>query len=105
MGLLKFLLWTGCAVGLGIFLASHRIEGRTPVEHTQRFWREQTAGAQLATLGDRVEDAWRDARDAVAGEPAKARQPVRERHSADERRALERLITQRSAQAQGTSSR
>ncbi len=39
MGVLKFLVWTTCAVGLGVFLARGNVDGRSPLEHMERTWK------------------------------------------------------------------
>lgn len=110
MGAVRFLLWTGCAVGLGIFLATWRTQGRTPVEHAQGAWhraegawRAGSGPAQMNEWKGEATGLWQRVRDAVlgpdeapakrnvarAGEPASA--PA-ERHSPEDRRALDRLI-------------
>ncbi len=43
MGFIKWLLWTSFAIGLGIFLATYRVEGKTPVEHVERVWKSKGA--------------------------------------------------------------
>ncbi|MCI0572758.1 MAG: hypothetical protein L0Y66_18560 [Myxococcaceae bacterium] len=94
MGVLKFLVWTGCAVGLGIFLATHQHQGRTPLEHAQRAWSEHVSDERMAAWTGTVEGAWEDAHSAVSGEEPRKKAP-RESHSAEDRKSLERLIRQR----------
>ncbi len=87
MTFLKWLIWTVCAVALGVYLASGNIDGRTPLEHAQRAWKQTGLDH---TLED-AKDAVTDAKDKVAGKPAK---PPRERITKDEREAVNRLIAQ-----------
>jgi len=100
MGFLKFLVWTGCAVGLGVFLASGEIEGRTPLEYVQRQWKRHVRPAQVDQQVDRVKDGLRDAydgaKDAVnrTTKPQQASAP-RERITPEDRAAIERIIAQK----------
>jgi hypothetical protein len=66
-GVLKFLIWTCCAVGLGIFLAKGEINGHPPLEHMERAWN----------------------RTIISSKPAK--KP--ETYSDDERAAIDKLIS------------
>ncbi len=86
MGILKFLVWTTCAVGLGIFLARGQIDGRTPLEHMERAWKRNTSPSQVERMKDGVdrvksgfEDALDDAKEAVG---KKTDAPPRERITA-----------------------
>jgi hypothetical protein len=54
MAFLRFLLWTACAVAFGVFLATWRTGGRTPVEHAQGAWERQ------AREGTWKDGAWKD---------------------------------------------
>jgi hypothetical protein len=98
MGFLKFLLWTGCAVGLGFFLATGNIEGRSPLEYVQREWRRHVQPSQVDRQVDRVKDGLRDAydeaRDAV-GRTTKQPAAPRERITSEDRAAIERIIAQK----------
>jgi hypothetical protein len=98
MGILKFLVWTTCAVSLGIYLAKGQIDGRTPLEHMERAWKRSTRPSQMERVKDGVdrvkdglEDAFDDARDAVG---KKTDKPPRERITAEDREAVNRLIAQ-----------
>ncbi|MBX5482040.1 MAG: hypothetical protein IRZ16_09425 [Myxococcaceae bacterium] len=79
--LLKFLAWTACAIGLGIFLAKGQIDGRTPLEHLERFWKHKVNPSKL----DQLKDGLGEAIDKVAERP-------RDRYSDDERAAIDRII-------------
>jgi hypothetical protein len=99
MGLLKFVVWTACAVGLGIFLATGNIDGRTPLDHMQRAWKRTVRPSQLDRMKDGVErvkggleDVIEDAKDAVG---RKSDAAPRERITAEDREAVNRLIAQK----------
>ncbi len=68
---IKFVVWTACAVGLGIFLAKGEIDGRTPLEHAERAWKQGK---------ETVSDKTRTSKSAV------------EKYSDDERAAIDKLI-------------
>jgi len=86
MGFLKFLVWTSCAVGFGIFLARGEIDGRTPLEHLDRLYQRTVQTSAIEDLKGDIRDALEGASGRLAGE-SKA-----ESYSDDERRAVERLI-------------
>lgn len=99
MGLLKFLVWTSCAVGLGIFLAKGELDGRTPLDHMERAWKRNVHPSHLERVRsgvDRVkeglEDAIEDAKDAVG---QKGEAAPRERITAEDRAAVNRIIAQK----------
>jgi hypothetical protein len=99
MGLLKFLVWTGCAVGLGIFLAKGQIDGRSPLDHMERAWKRNVSPSQMDRMKDGMdrvkgglEDALDDAKEAVGKKTDSA---PRERITAEDREAVNRLIAQK----------
>lgn len=92
MGALKFIVWTVCAVGLGIFLSTGQVDGRTPLEHMQRAWKRTVKPSTVDRVKDGLEDAYEDAKDAVS-KPTNA--PPRERISAEDRAAVNRIIAQK----------
>src|SRR5690349_543491 len=99
MGLLRFLVWTACAVGLGIFLATGNIDGRTPLDHMERAWKRNVRPSHLDRVRDGVdkvkdglEDALEEAKDAVG---RKSDSGPRERITAEDREAVNRLIAQK----------
>ena len=99
MGLLKFLVWTVGAVGLGIFLATGQIDGRTPLDHMQRAWKRTVRPSHMDRMKDGVdrvkdglEDALDEAKDAVGRKPEGA---PRERITAEDREAVNRIIAQK----------
>ncbi|WP_225410955.1 hypothetical protein [Stigmatella hybrida] len=99
MGILKFLVWTACAVGLGIFLAKGRIDGRTPLDHMDRAWKRTTHPSQMDRMKNGVErvkggleGALGDAQEAVGQKTAAG---PRERITAEDRAAVNRIIAQK----------
>jgi hypothetical protein len=99
MGLLKFLVWTACAVGLGVFLAKGEIDGRTPLDHIERTWKHNVRPSQVERMKDGMdrvkdglEDALEDAKDAVG---RKTEPAPRERITSEDREAVNRLIAQK----------
>lgn len=97
MGVLKFLVWTGCAMGLGVLLATAEIDGRTPLEYVQREWKRQ---ARPSNRVEQVKTSLADALDSAentvkrAGKQAVATEP-RERITHEDRAAIERIIAQK----------
>lgn len=83
--LLKFFLWTACAVGIGFFCAKGEIDGRTPAEHVQRFWKRKVNPSKL----DQLKDGLGDAIDKVSESGSSS--PI-ESYSDDERAAIDRII-------------
>lgn len=94
MGFLKFLVWTGCAVGLGIFLASANVEGRTPLEHAQRAWKRHVPSSEMERMTDGLRDALDEAKEAV-GKQTKQVSAPREQITSEDRAAIERIIAQK----------
>ncbi|ADO73934.1 hypothetical protein [Stigmatella aurantiaca] len=99
MGILKFLVWTACAVGLGIFLAQGQIDGRTPLDHMDRAWKRTTHPSQMDRMKNGVErvkggleEALEDAQEAVGKKTPSA---PRERITAEDREAVNRIIAQK----------
>ncbi|HSP76980.1 MAG TPA: hypothetical protein VLQ93_00520 [Myxococcaceae bacterium] len=94
MGFLKFLVWTGCAVGLGIFLASADVEGRTPLEHAQRAWKRHVQPSEVERMTDGLRDALDGAKKAVGRKTKQVSEP-REHITSEDRAAIERIIAQK----------
>jgi hypothetical protein len=97
MGVLKFLAWTTCCVGLGVFLAKGEVNGRTPLEHMERTWKRNVrptgqVDRQVDRLKDGLKDALDDAKDAVSSKTDSA---PRERITPEDRAAVNRIIAQK----------
>jgi hypothetical protein len=91
MGFLKFLVWTSCAVGLGIFLAKGEVGGRTPLEHIERTWQRNVRPTRMDRLKDGLEDALDNAKEAVS----RKTDAPRERITEEDRAAVNRIIAQK----------
>jgi len=89
MGLIRSGVWTAAAVGIGIAVATVEVGGKTPLAHARAAWARSETGEWLR---DRADDAMDRARGAL-GQPQKPR----ERHSDEDRAALERIIARRSS--------
>jgi hypothetical protein len=100
MGFLKFLVWTGCAVGLGVFLATANIDGRSPLEYAQRQWTRHVQPTQVERQVDRMKnglsDALDEAEDTVKRTTKQATTAApRERITSEDRAAIDRIIAQK----------
>jgi len=91
MGFLKFLVWTTCAVGLGIFLAKGDVGGKTPLEHMERTWQRNVHPTRMDRIKDGLEDALEDAKAAVS----RKTDAPRERITEEDRAAVNRIIAQK----------
>ena len=94
--LLKFLVWTGFSIYLGVFAATRRVAGRTPVEHFERFWNAHGFSTKVnetvKDLKGHFSTAVEDSKDTVS--TAWDNKP-RERHSPEDRQAVDKLIAKR----------
>ncbi|OJT26052.1 hypothetical protein BO221_09485 [Archangium sp. Cb G35] len=95
MGFLKFLVWTGCAVGLGVFLAIGEIDGRTPMEYAQREWKRHVQPTKVEQVKDELRDALDDAKETVTRTTKKAAAAPRERITNEDRAAIDKIIAQK----------
>lgn len=98
-GLIKFVVWTGFAMWLGVFAATRPIAGRTPVEHFERFWNGHglsgKVNGHLKELKGKLSAAAEDAKDKAS--TAWDNTP-RERHSREDRQAIDKLVAKRQVQ-------
>ena len=88
MGFLKVIIWTAACIGLGIFLATHSIEGRTAVEHAEKAFKGKKAPSLDEVKGD-VETAIESAKQKLA-----SKEPT-EKHSVEDKEAVNKLIARR----------
>ena len=101
MGFLKVFVWSVCCIGLGMGLAKVEIGGRTPLEHAQQAWKHRVNPSKLDQLKNGLGDAMDEAKDKVEAAKeafAKDDKRPRERHSAEDRDAVNKLIAKRSGQ-------
>jgi len=89
MGFLKFLIWTSCAMALGIYISTARYDGGTPLEQLQRVWKQH--GPRDTELGSKVRGAVDSAREAVS-----KKAPPTEHFEPEDREAVNKLIAGRS---------
>jgi hypothetical protein len=90
MRLIRFVVWTGLCVALGVWLGAGQVAGKTPLEHAQRVWKgsgpalEKDAKALVTEVKKKV---------------ASAAAPVgpKEQHSAEDRAAIDDIIARRPA--------
>ena len=80
MGFIRFVLWTAMCIGLGIFVASYEVDGKTPAQHIRTIWK----GAPKIDL----EKAKKMAASVTKDEPT-------EQHSESDRDAVNRLVAKR----------
>ena len=81
MKTIKLMLWTGACVALGIALATVDFGGKTPWQIMKGAWNAHSG--QMDSAFDRLKGA-------VSGKSTPT-----ERHSADDRRAIDQLIAKR----------
>jgi hypothetical protein len=88
MRFLRTLVWTVGGVALGIVVATVDFGGQTPLQHARDMWRRAEASQWLRERGE-------DAVDRARGALGQTQKP-RERHSDEDRAALDRIIAKRS---------
>lgn len=91
MGFLRFVIWTSLCVGLGIFLGTHDVGGKTPWQLMQGAWKQQAP--HLEKVKDGAEDLVDDVKKKVSTQDVA--QP-RERHDKEDREAIDQIISKRS---------
>lgn len=47
MGFIRAAIWTAICVGLGVFVSTYELNGKTPLEHIQKEWKSSSARSQL----------------------------------------------------------
>jgi hypothetical protein len=83
---LKFLIWTGCAMGLGLYVSTLEFDGKPTVELVRRAWKQHAANVDLsALLKAKISGALGEAHDALPAKP-------KEHHSSEDRDAVNKLI-------------
>lgn len=92
MGFIRFVLWSSFCIGLGVFISTYEVNGRTPLEQMQRAWRQHVQPSKLERLKSGLGDVLKDAGQA-ASQAAKSGYPT-ERHTTEERERLRRLISE-----------
>jgi len=89
MGILKFLVWTGTCVAIGVWLGGFEFQGHTPVEHFERAWK--SGSPKLEKVRDGAGDLVEEVKKKVS---TKDGRPT-EHHTTEDRDAIEKLIAKR----------
>ena len=89
MGILRFLVWTTLCIGLGIFLGTQEVGGKTPWQTLQGAWKKQSP--KLDKVRDGAEDLVDDVKKKVS-----TQDPPKERHNEEDRKAIDQIISKRS---------
>jgi hypothetical protein len=93
MGMLKLVVWTLAAVGLGVFLSTYKVQGHTPLESAERAFHQTVTPKRVSAVKEKVEETYEDAKDKVSASKA----APHEHHSSEDRDAVNKLIAKRSA--------
>lgn len=94
MGLLRFVIWTGLCVAFGIFLGTYDLGGRTPWKLMQSAWKTQSPAVVESVNG--VKKKLAAPEKAEPGAVTTAASGPRESHTADDKKAIDQLISKRS---------
>ncbi len=92
MRIIKVLLWSAACVGLGIFISSYKVDGKTPVQHLERGWKQKPG---LDEVKEDVSSAIDGAKKKLT---VKDKTPVdapTEQHSDEDKEAVNRLLARR----------
>lgn len=92
MGILRFVVWTTLCIGLGLFLGTYELGGKTPWQSAQSLWKQQAP--KLEKVKDGAEDLVGDVKKKVTSTPEAA--APKEKHTKDEREAIDQIIAKRS---------
>ena len=91
MGILKFIVWTGTCVALGVWLGGVELHGHTPLQHLERAWK--TSAPRLDKVKDGAEELVDEVKKKVSSKDGA--RPT-EQHTTEDRDAIEKLIAKRS---------
>jgi len=89
MGFVRTCVWMVMGLGLGVAAATLNVGGKTPLAYAQAAWRASEASEWLQERAD-------DAVDRARGALGQSTRP-RERHSDEDRAALDKIIAKRSS--------
>ncbi len=84
------MIWSALCIGLGIFLGTHRFDGRTAVEHAER----SMGGKVKAPSINEVKAGVEEAIDAAKKKLAATEVPT-EKHTPQDKEAVNKLIARR----------
>ena len=91
MGILRFVIWTTLCIGLGIFLGTYELGGKTPWQSMQGAWKQQAPRLEKVKgeAGDLVDDVKKKVSTQDVAQP-------KERHDKEDREAIDQIISKRS---------
>jgi hypothetical protein len=90
MGLIRIAVWTVVCVGMGIVLSTYEVRGKTVWQRAQSMWRQTPRLEQVKKEADELVDG---VKKKMSTEGAVG---PRERHSKEDREAIDQLITKHS---------
>jgi len=94
--LIKFIAWTSFCLWLGAFLSTYQIGGQTAWQYARKAWQKHGIGAQIdRKVGDfkeGLQGAFDSTKDHLTGD---SQRNPKERHTEQEREALNKLIANR----------
>lgn len=94
MGLIRFFMWTGVSIGVGVGLATVEVGGRTPLMHLERLWKHERPKLERASHDAVAEVKKKVSSKDVVGGGGGASGP-KEQHSAADRSAIDEIIGKR----------
>lgn len=89
MGFIRFLIWTSMCIGLGVFVASYEVDGRTPVQHLKQIWKSSPHSASVAQQVEGTLDKGKKAINSVRDVAPS------EQHTDSDKDALNKLVARR----------
>jgi hypothetical protein len=92
-GILRFVVWTTLCIGLGLFLGTHELGGKTAWQSVQSAWKQQAP--RLEKAKEATEDLVDDVKKKVSTQDPAVQQP-KERHNEEDRKAIDQIISKRS---------
>ncbi len=91
MRIIKILIWSAACVGLGIFVSNYKFDGKTPVQHLERGWKQKPG---LDEVKEDVSSAIDGAKKKLTVKEKAVEAPT-EQHSEEDKEAVNRLLARR----------
>ena len=91
MGILRTLIGSSLCIALGVFLGSHSFGGHTAIEHAERALQGKVKAPKLDEVKEDLEEAIDAAKKKLSSKDA----VPTEKHSSEDRDAVNRLIARR----------
>ncbi len=92
MAILKTIIWSLCCIGMGVFLATFEIRGKTSLGYLESAWHHRTGTVEK--VKDAAEDAVEKVQKKVSSREAPVARPT-ETHTDADRNAIDQLIAKR----------